>query len=303
MLKKQKVEYVKKLQKEIKTYKTVGILPIDAIPDRLVQKARNGLKANGTKFVIARHTLIHKIVESDPRLAPLKDQLQGNYALLLSNEEPDKLNTFISTNKIKLGAKPNQVSPSDISIESGETSIAPGQAVTDLKAAGIDVQIQKRKVVISKSKVLVAKGAKISTGIAKALKMLDIYPFEAGTRLRAVMYDGLLFNERALSINTDYVTSEIMQMFTQANMLTISMGFVTQYNVSGMVGKAYNSAMALGMGAKIPVPELTQKLIALAAMEAAQVKPLVKEEAHAAATPDAPAADAPKPEDKKEESK
>ena len=79
----------------------------------------------------------------------------------------------------RLAAKPGQVSPEDVSVTAGETGIQPGQTVTDLKSAGIDVQIQKGKVVIAKDKVLVKKGEVISAKIAKALHILDILPFKA----------------------------------------------------------------------------------------------------------------------------
>jgi large subunit ribosomal protein L10 len=293
MLKKEKVAYVKKIQKEIKTYKTIAIMPIDGIPDRLVQKAKNTLKPH-TKFIVARKTLINKILEGDEKLMRLMQHMEGNFALILSNDEPDKLNEIISGNKIKLGAKPNQISPLDIMIESGETSIAPGQAVTDLKTAGIDVQIQKGKVVISKSKTLVAKGAKISGAIAKALKMLDIQPFSAGTKLRVVLYDNILFTEQALSINRDFVTAEIARSFSQAHSLTMAIGYITPYNVNGFIGKAYMSALGLGLSAKIYEPEVSEKLLAQAVLEAVQIKSMVKEEKkeepakEAEPTPEAP---------------
>ena len=44
MLKAQKIEYVNSLKKEIAAYKTVAIMPIDTVPDRLLQKIRNKLK-------------------------------------------------------------------------------------------------------------------------------------------------------------------------------------------------------------------------------------------------------------------
>lgn len=159
MIKGQKVEFVKKLKKEMKTYKTVAIMPTGSVPDRLVQKVRNQLKPNA-KFVIARKSLIMRALEGDETLKGLDALVPSNFAIILTNMDPTELNKIISANRMKLGAKPNQLSPEDINIEAGETTIAPGQAVTDLKTAGIDVQIQKGKVVISKSKVLVAKGAR-----------------------------------------------------------------------------------------------------------------------------------------------
>ena len=177
MLKAEKIAFVKKTKEELKHYKTFAVMPIDAIPDRLVQKIRNQIKPGG-KFVVARKNLMLKILEGQEGLKKLEPYINGNVALVMINEEPNIFYDMVSSNIMKLGAKPNQISPEDITIEAGETSIAPGQAVTDLKTAGIDVKIDKGKVVISKSKVLVAKGAKITTPVAKALKMLDIMPFQ-----------------------------------------------------------------------------------------------------------------------------
>lgn len=277
MIKAQKVEYVNKLKKEVKAAKTIGILPIDAIPDRLVQKLRNELKPK-VKFVIARKTLIMRVLESDKRLEKLKQYTDGNFALMLTQMEPSELNSFVKRNTIRLGAKPNQISPDDISIDSGETTIAPGQAVTDLKAAGIDVKIDKGKVVISKSKVLVTKGTKITGAVAKALKMLDIMPFQAGTAMRVVLYDDLLFTSQALGVDVAYVTGGISTVFSYANALSTAIGFVTPYNVDSLVKKAYFSALGLGLEAKIYEPEVTEKLIAQAVREAMGLNPMIKEE-------------------------
>jgi large subunit ribosomal protein L10 len=277
MLKSEKVEYVKKMQEEVKKYSTVGIMSLESVPDSLVQKARNGLKPE-VKFIVARKSLAHRIMDADPRLARLKDYATGNFAILLSNKEPSELNALIVSNKMKLIAKPNQIAPSEISIEAGETSIAPGQAVTDMKTAGIDVKIDKGKVVISKSKVLVKKGDKISTAISKALKMLDIMPFEAGTKLKAVVNGNLLFNEAALGIDVNFVTQQIASSFAQADALSTSIGLVTQYNADAFIRKAYLSALGLGLGAQIYEPGITDKLIARAVREALSLNPMVKAE-------------------------
>ena len=55
----------------------------------------------------------------------------------------------------------------------------PGQTVTELKTAGIDVQIQKGKVVIAKDKMLVKKGEQMTPKVAKALHSSKYIPFNA----------------------------------------------------------------------------------------------------------------------------
>ncbi len=267
MLKAQKVEYVKKLKKQIATYKTVAVMPIDALPDRLFQKVKNQLKPEAT-VIIARKTLLIMAL-GDERKAHLEKKLDKNFALILSNKEPFELYKIIRSNKLKLGAKPNQVAPMDIHIESGETTIAPGQTVTELKNAGIDVQIQKGKVVISKSKVLVEKGKKISPAVANALKILEIKPFEVSPKLNIALYESLLFNDVALGIDTEFVTAQILKNFAEAYAMSVEMGIVTEYNASMFIMRAYNGAIALGMEAKIMEPEIVKMLVANAAMGAA----------------------------------
>ncbi len=291
MIKAQKVEFVKRLKQDIKKYKTVGVMPLDALPDRLTQKVRNQLKGD-TTFVVARKSLIMRAIEGSEETKRLEPFITGNVALVLSNKDPVELHQLISSNKLKLGAKPNQLSPEDIHVAAGETTIQPGQAVTDLKAGGIDVQIQKGKVVISKDKVVVKKGEKISLGVTKALKLLDIQPFSAQAGLSAVYSGSLLFTKQALAVTPAMLTEEIVRSFNVANNLTTQAGIVTQYNVSGFIRKAYLSALGVGLEGKVYEPGIVDKLIAQAVMQAIALNKVAPETVTAAP------ADAPKEEPK-----
>ena len=274
MIKSEKIEFVKNLKEEVKKYKVVGVMPINGIPDRLVQKVRNGLKSD-TKMVVARKKLIARVLEEEnhKKLLPFVD---GNIVLVLSNKEPMELHKNIGSSKLKLAAKPNQIATNDIIIEGGETSIAPGQAVTELKAAGIDVQIQKGKVIIGKTKVLVPRGSKISPAVSKALKTLDVMPFEAQATLSAVLEGTLLFDKRSLGVSVDYLLSEITRNFAEAYTLSTEIGLVTEYNVSELIRKAYIGAIGIGLEANVYEPEIVDKLIANAVRVALKLNTMEK---------------------------
>lgn len=269
MLKSQKVELVERLTAELKSHRTIAIMPTSGIPDRLLQKVRNELK-QGSKMVIARRTLLNRALK-EAGFERLAGYVDGNVALILSNGEPAELCKIVRSNKLKLAAKPNQVSPEDISIEPGETGVAPGQTVTDLKAGGIDVRIDKGKVVIAKGKVLVEKGKKISGAVANALKILDIKPFEVAPGLKVAISGGLLFSEAALGMDEDFVKNETAKVFREALALSLEIGMVNEYNAQTLMVRAYRSAIALGMEAKIPEPEITKVLLASAAAQAEKV--------------------------------
>ena len=277
MLKAQKIEFVKKLSADIKKYKIVGVMPIEKMPDKLLQKIKNELKEHDTRFVIARKTLLLKILDSENYKA-LDKFVTGNVAIIMSNKDSFGLYDLVSSNKIKLIAKSNQIAPEDISIESGETTLQPGQAVTDLKAAGIDVQIQKGKVTISKSKVLVKKGDKISTPVSKALKMLEVFPFEAKGSITAIIDGKLLYTPEVLMINSSYVSGEIGRCFSSAYVLSLETGIVSTYNINEFIRRAFISALSVGIEAKIPEDEVTSKLMGIASLTAKNLDALVKKE-------------------------
>ena len=274
MLKSQKVAFVKSLKEEIKKYKVVGIMPIEKIPDRLLQKIRNEVKTQDTKFVIARKSLLLKVIDQE-HLKELEPFLTGNVGILMSNKSSFELFEMVSSNKIKLLAKPNQIADQDLSIEAGETSLQPGQAVTDLKTAGIDVKIEKGKVTISKSKVLVKKGEKISVPISKALKMLDIMPFEAKGSVSAIKEGKLLYTPEVLMINTTFVSQEMGRIFSSAYVLSLELGVVSQYNINEFIRRAFVAAISVGTEAKIPEGEVIPRLFGLASSAAQNLDGMV----------------------------
>lgn len=288
--KQQKMKFVDEHSKELKKYSVVGILPVNSIPDRLVQASRNKMRPQ-VKFIIAKKSLLTRILENDAKTKPLVKELKGMSAIVLSNEDPFILYKGFRSNSLKLGAKPNSIAPADITIEEGETSIQPGQAVTELKQAGIDVQIQKGKVVIAKSKVLVKKGAVITTAVSKALKTLDIQPFTAVIEPQILMSGNLMFTRDVLKIDTQQVVSEMLQGFTYAFTISLKAKMVNRYTITTFIQTSYREAMALGIAAKMPEPGIIEKLVEAAALQAASLNSMVKEEAPAAA---------PVPEEKKE---
>jgi large subunit ribosomal protein L10 len=243
---------------------------LKGVPDRLLQSAKNNLKAK-TRFVMGRKTLLKKILESDQNSKKLADSLTDTSAIILSNEDPFELYHRFKSNSLKLAAKPGQVSPEDVHIAAGETSIQPGQTVTELKAAGIDVQIQKGKVVIAKDKILVKKGDMISLSVAKALHTLEIFPFMAVIEPAALISEGLLYRKEVLGINPESTSSNIAICFRNALGLCLEAKIINAYTIDNFITKAYSEAMQLGLEAKILDKGIVELLIAQAASQAASL--------------------------------
>jgi large subunit ribosomal protein L10 len=277
LTKAQKIKFVDEHKKLLKSYKLVGIVQVSGIPDRLLQSTKNKLKGD-TKFIMGRKTLLKKILESQEPTKQLADHLTNTSAIVVSNEDPFELYGKFKANSLRLAAKPGQISPEDVSVNAGETGIAPGQTVTELKSAGVDVQIQKGKVVIAKDKVLVKKGEVISSSVAKALHILEIMPFKAEIEPYALLSDGMVFTKRVLGINAQTTTQEITMCFKNALALSFEAKIINAYTIERFLTDAYAKAMHLGVECKIPDSGIIEMLLAKAAMEAASLGSNVKSE-------------------------
>ncbi|MGC8478333.1 MAG: 50S ribosomal protein L10 [Candidatus Micrarchaeia archaeon] len=266
----QKIEFVNKASEELKNYKTVGVVSLNAVPDRLLQRVRNTLKGEG-RFILGRKTALQRILESNEHTKRLAKELTGTSAIVLTNKDPFELYEMFKSNAIKLAAKPKQVANEDIKINEGETSLQPGQAVTELKKAGIDVQMQKGKVVIAKSKVLVSKGSAISTAVANALHILGITPFTAMLEPRVIESQGVIYTNEVFKITREGVLSDIIATFSKARAVALQLNIATPYTIAEMIAKAYRNAVALGLEAKAYDTGIVEKLISKAVGEAASL--------------------------------
>lgn len=270
LTKTEKVTFVNERKKLLKSYKLVGVVQLKGIPDRLLQSTKNQLKAN-TRFVMGRKNLLKKIIETDESTKKLVNDLTDTSAILLSNEDPFELYAKFKAHSLRLAAKPGQVSPDDVDVHAGETGIQPGQTVTDLKSAGIDVQIQKGKVVIAKDKTVVKKGEVISAGLAKALHTLEIFPFTASIEPTALLYNGLIFTKKVLAINAETTTQQMTLAFRGALSICLECGVVNTYTINNFITKAYTNAMHLGIECNVLDSGIIDLLIAQAASQAASL--------------------------------
>lgn len=270
-----KVKFVEDAKKDLKSYKVVGVLNLNGLPDRLVQKAKNSSKPD-TRFILGRKTLLQKIIEDHPKGKELSKQITGTSAIILSNEDPFALYSKFKKNKLKLSAKPGQVAPDDVHIQSGETTLMPGQTVTELKSAGIDVQIQKGKVVIAKDKILVKKGETITLAVAKALHTLEIYPFSAVVDPVMMADHKLIYSRVVLGIDQEQILAQMTGAFRSALAISLDRGIINSYTVVSLIEKGYRNAMAIGIEAKLPDAGIIEKVMAHAVLGAQSLNAMVK---------------------------
>ncbi|MEM0147606.1 MAG: 50S ribosomal protein L10 [Candidatus Micrarchaeaceae archaeon] len=264
--KNQKIEFVNNVSKDLKAYNSIGIINLNGVPDSLLQKVRNSQRKD-IKFIMGRKSLLIKILESMPSAKNLIPYIADTSAIVLSNLDVFEMNNFIKSFALDVEAKPRKPAKDDITIPAGETPLQPGQAVTELKQAGIEVQMQKGKVVIANPKTI-KKGEIISIPLAKAMHTLSIKPFRISLCLNAAYSQNTFFNSQVLSITKEGMIADLSRAFSYALDVSYKVGIVNSYTISRMLADCYAKAMALGISCNIYDKGITELLVGKAVGQA-----------------------------------
>ncbi len=265
LTKQEKQRFVNEGIKAVKAGKSVAVIQLNGTPDRLLQLSRNMMRGEA-RFILGRKSMLIRILEGSAETKRLAEFVTGTSAIVITGMDPFELNSRLRENVLRLSAKPKQAAPAEIVIHSQETTLQPGQAVTELKAAGIDVQIQKGKVVIAKDKVI-KPGEIVTLGMAKALHSLNVTPFTAKIEPFVVLSSGMLFRRETLSITRETVTADIGRAFNSALGLSFELDIVNAYTIRPLIAKAYRNAVYLGVEYKLPDKGIVERLIERAVLE------------------------------------
>lgn len=292
-----KVREVEDLVERISSSPVVGLVGLTDIPAKQIQDLRSEMRDYATIKMVRNNISRRAIAKCSEDLLPLADGIEAQTAFIFTDINPFRLAKLLEEKKkpmpIKAGGKAN----SDIVIEKGETSFAPGPMVGKLQAAGIPAAIKSGKVVINETKVVAQEGDTVSAQLAEVLAMMEIFPRNVGLQLRAVYEGGLVYRAEDLTIDVDGIISQMGKASAQALGLALEIGYATPTTISPLLQRAASKARNLVLDCGIPVPSMMEALLAKAAADAAMLKSLA--EGGPAAAP--AAAPAEKTEEKAEE--
>jgi len=266
-----KMEQVEELKKAIEEHKgeAVVILDLRNTPNQLLQKTRKRLK-EGKKafFKVYKLTVLKRALEGEGLPEGLYSDITFPSAVILVAEHPYRLSLDFRANMLSVPAKPGQIAEEDIVVEAGETDLPPGPVLSELKAAGLPVKIEKGKIAVIKDTVLVKKGEVIDEMKAKALQTLGIKPFKVGVKVYKAFYEGLLFTPEVLSLTPEAVEEGISSAIGYAINLGLNANYVTPENAELLIVKAFQQAKGLAFEAAVPSKAFIEELLSLAYRQA-----------------------------------
>lgn len=178
---KNKEKEVKELAEKIKKARTLMIVSIKSLPSKQFQEIKKSVREYANIKVAKKNLMLMAIKEvGKDSILNLESKIKENCAFAISDIEGFELAGILLSRKTPVYAKAGQISPIDIEIKEGATSLVPGPAISELGALGIQISVEGGKIAIKKAKVIVKEGQPISAAVCAILQKLNIQPFSIG---------------------------------------------------------------------------------------------------------------------------
>ncbi len=277
MVSEKKKQKVKEVTAELKSYSAIGIIDMHCLPGRQLFQIRNKLRGKAVIKMIKKRLIARALKNSKLKgIDEIIPTIQGEPALLLSNENPFKLAKVIAESKSKAAAKPGDVAPNDIEIKAGPTSLMAGPVIGELQRAKIPAAVEDGKIAVKQDVVVAKAGEEISKGLADILSKFGIEPMEIGLNLVSIWEDGYIYPNELLFISTEKYMEDMLAAHSRAFALTLSVGYFTKGNIDMLLSKAHGEAVALATEANILTSETVKPLLAKADAQANAIKGMIK---------------------------
>ncbi|MBI3587787.1 50S ribosomal protein L10 [Candidatus Micrarchaeota archaeon] len=243
--KEKKEAKVAEIKDALSKHPVVAVATLQNLPSRQYNAIKKMLRGKAS-IIVARATLLQKAIkEGRPELEPLAASFKGSTALIVSDLNPFSLFAAIKQNRSKTAAKPGQIAPFDLVVPAGETSLAPGPVLTELKQAGISAKIQGPKVVIDRDSTVVKKDAVINETAAKILAKLGVQPMEIGLTVLSAFENGTVYPAEILDVDQPTFIAKIQLAHRQALNVGVFAEIFNAATTPLIIGKASRAANAV----------------------------------------------------------
>jgi large subunit ribosomal protein L10 len=248
----------------VERYQSVGVVGVSGIPSRQLQSMRRELHGSA-EVRMSRNTLtVRALEEVDDGMEELVDYVEGQVALIGTNDNPFALYKELEASKTPAPINAGEVAPNDIVIPEGDTGVDPGPFVGELQQVGANARIMEGSIKVTEDSHVLDEGEVVSEDLANVLSELGIEPKEVGLDLRGVYSEGVLFAPEELAIDVDEYRADVQSAAAAARNLSINAVYPTTRTAPALLAKATGEAKALGLFAAIEDPDLIPDLVAKA---------------------------------------
>ncbi|MHA1993764.1 MAG: 50S ribosomal protein L10 [Candidatus Hodarchaeales archaeon] len=273
------IETIVKLAEE---NSVIGIADLSGISSKAIQGIRTSLRSGevDATLKVAKNTLktiaLEKLQEKTDKkvVNQFISHINGSCALIFTNENPFKLQRFLSKNTVPAPAKAGQVSPVDVFIPEGVTNLDPGPIISELGSIGLQTRIEKGKIRITKTAKVLSIGDTVSETHAAVLTRLGIQPFSVNLRISQVLEGNDVIDGTILEVDEDQIISDLQQAYMNAIAIAVDprINYYSRESIPILLGNAARQAHGLSIESNYLTQDNLNVLLAKTKAQASTLK-------------------------------
>jgi len=286
-----KKNYWTRLVSLLDEYHKILIVTADNVGSNHMQQIRKAMRGKAV-LLMGKNTMIRKAIrdhlEKTPTLEGLLPHVKGNIGLVFTNADLADVRTKLTELKVQAAAKAGSISPIDVVVPAGNTSMEPTKT-SFFQALSIPTKINRGTIEIINDIHLLVVGQKVSLSQAALLQMLGIRPFQYGLKVITVYDNGAVYPAAVLDLTDDDILKKFFGGVNNVAALSLQIGYPTVVSVPHSIMNGYKHLLAISVATDYTFPgseKIKQLLSDPAAFAAAQA---------AASAAAAPAGGAPVP--------
>ena len=229
-----KLDEINYLAELFKKFKNIVVIEMAHINDRQIQETRKLLRGNAVIRMSKKNLQIRAINQykknsKKSNLDYLADNIPGQSGLVFTNLDIFELKSVFDENEWMVPARPDEITPVDIWVPAGDTSLPTGQVISELNMTlRLPTRIQNDTIWIREDTRTHKAGDIVDVKQAAVLKKLGIKPIESLIKIHYAWSDGEIIPEDVLYMDMEQFHKDIALAYNAALGILFEMPFFVE---------------------------------------------------------------------------
>ena len=269
-----KLDEVEHLEGLFKDHSNVAVIEMAKLNDRQIQEMRKILRGKAI-IKMSKKSLQLRAIENYKKkakkenLEEFAERIPGQAALCFTNLDIFELKKIFNQSEWMVPAKPNEITPVDIWVNSGDTGLPTGQVISELNMTlRLPTSIQNDTIWIREDTQTHSAGDFVDVKQAAVLKKLGINPIKSLIRIHYAWADGEIIPEDILYMDMEQFHKDLSSAYFSAQNLALELGIVDKETIKPLIQKAHRGALGLLFELPLYFEDLRDEYIRKAALNA-----------------------------------
>jgi len=257
-----KIKEVAFLKENIKKYNVIGLVSMEKIDARSIQKLRKALRGRVVMRMSKKRLMRRALEEAEKEfknkknISLLCNEIRGSSAMIFTDMNPLKLSKFLEDSATKGPAKAGDIAPEEIIVRAGNTQIAPGPIISELNAIlKLPTMIKDGMIHIRNDTVTHKPGDPIDLKQAILLGRLGLEPMTIKLDFYSAWENGEIIPEEVLKLDEKKIIEDVKNAAARAFGLAMALSYLTDETIEPFILKAVREGNAMALELELITPD------------------------------------------------